>query len=115
MANGAQFIRDGSRVWERLVLWHLPLRARTLPCVEYAEDLQTISANPIRDHVGPVGYCPFTGVFDPAFTTHGREQSQFVDAGENGIGEVISSLWIFKGNVIGFVLPQEGGNLTPPA
>jgi hypothetical protein len=48
--------------------------------VEYAEDLQTISANPIRDHVGPVGYCPFTGVFDPAFTTHGREQSQFVDA-----------------------------------
>jgi hypothetical protein len=64
--------------------------------VEYAEDLQTISANPIRDQVGQVGYCPFTGVFDPAFTTHGREQSQFVDAGENGIGEVISGLWVLR-------------------
>lgn len=34
--NGAQFIRDGSWVWGRLVLRLLPLRTRTLPGVKYA-------------------------------------------------------------------------------
>jgi len=34
--------------------------------MEYAEDLQAITASPTCDQVGPVGYCPFAVVFDPA-------------------------------------------------
>ena len=88
---------------ERQVLRALPLRARTLPCVEYAKDLQSITPHSIRDQIGLVGNCPFAGMFHPTFAAHGRKLSQPVDAGENGIREVVSGFWIFESDVARFV------------
>lgn len=56
-----------------------------------------ISAYSIRDQ------CPFSGVFDPAFTVHGGELNQLVDAGENGVGEVVSRFGIFESNKVSVV------------
>lgn len=88
---------------ERRVLRVLPLRARTLPCVEYAKDLQSITPHSIRDQIGPVGDCPFASMFHPTFASYRRKLSQPVDAGENGIREVVSCFWIFESNVVCFV------------
>lgn len=88
---------------ERQVLRALPLRARTLPCVEYAKDLRSITPHSIRDQIGPVGNCPFAGMFHPTFAAYGRKLSEPVDTGENGIREVVSGFWIFESDIVRFV------------
>lgn len=87
----------------RQVLRALPLRARTLPRVEYAKDLQSITPHSIRDQIGLVGNCPFAGMFHPTFASHGRKLSQPVDTGENGIREVVGGFWIFESDIVRFV------------
>lgn len=42
-------------------------------------------------------------MFHPTFASHGRKLSQPVDAGENGIGEVVSGFWIFKSDIVRFI------------
>lgn len=42
-------------------------------------------------------------MFHPTFAAHGRKLSQPVDAGENGIREVVSGFWIFESDIVRFV------------
>jgi hypothetical protein len=49
--NGAQFIRDVCWVSGSRDLRPLPFRTWTLPCMEYTEDLQAITAYPIRNQI----------------------------------------------------------------
>ena len=71
--------------------------------MEYAKDLQSITPHSMREQIGPVGSCPFVGMFHPTFESHRRKLSQSVDAGENGIREVVSGFWIFESDIVRFV------------
>lgn len=71
--------------------------------MKHTKDLQAITAYPVRNEIGPVGYCPFACVFDSTFTAHGWKFDQLVYAGKDRIGEVVSSLGVFKGNLASFV------------
>lgn len=42
-------------------------------------------------------------VFHPTFTSHGGKLSQPIDAGENGIREVVSGFWIFESDIVHIV------------
>jgi hypothetical protein len=99
---GAQFIRDAVVALQIGMAFRFgaaavffcadsPLGAWALSGVKHAENLKAITTYTIGDQIGPVGYRPFACIFDSAFASHGGELGQFVYAGEDRIGEVVSS------------------------
>ena len=84
--------------------------------MEYAKDLQSITPYSIRDQIGPIGNCPFGGMFHPTFASDGRKLSQSVDPGENGSREVVSGFSIFESDIVRFVFQIfECFQVTQPA
>jgi hypothetical protein len=71
--------------------------------VKHPEDLKAITVYSVGNGIGPIGHGPFARVFDLTFTTHGWKFGLLVYAGKDRIGEVVSSLGVFKSNVARFV------------
>lgn len=100
----AQFIREGQDVLGAQYCADFTSWCGALSSVEYAEDLEAITVYAVRNQVRPVWDRPFPRLFDSSFSTHCGKLSQFVYAGEDRFGEVVSSLGVFKCNIAGFVL-----------